>query len=591
MDTSQIIVLVLLGVSLILFVSQTLAVELVALIVALSLMATNILSPADAVAGLSSPAVVAVASMFIVSAGLTRTGILEHISHRFIARAGRGRSSLMIFILMIMVGILSAFINNTPIVVMFIPIILALAREYGIPPSKLLIPLSFAAMFGGSCTLIGTSTNIIVSLLSEESGHRAFGMFEPTRLGILFFVVGMAYMATLGRRLLPVRPGLVGLEGTRSQELYAAELKVSADSPLIGKPASLIGANGELAVIQIIRHGMILREPVDDVMLANGDVLLLSGKASGLVDIQQKKLLTLPEELGGESVRFDPKNMMLMELLVRPDGDWVGQTISGLQLSERRQMTVMALQRGGQHVMQKLSDLILRAGDIVLAFGEEDVVRNFVSTNNYIVLDDVQEHVVYRNKARLAMLILVGIVLGAGLFGIPILPLALGGAVAMVMGRCVSLKEAYRAVDLRLLLLLAGMMALGKAIHETELAELLSYPIKLSASFGTWAAVGTTYVFATLLASVVTTATSAVLLVPVVLDVAPHLGYSDPTGLLMAVMFGSSACFLSPIGYQTNVLVYSPGNYRFTDFTKVGAPLTVAFAVISALLIPRFWPL
>ena len=210
MDSNQIIVLVLLGVSLILFVSQALAVELVALLVALSLMATGILTPADAVAGLSSPAVVAVACMFIVSAGLTRTGVLERVSHRFIARVGKGRSSFMIFILMIVVGILSAFINNTPIVVMFIPIILALAREFGIPPSKLLIPLSFSAMFGGSCTLIGTSTNIIVSLLSEESGHRAFDMFEPTRLGIVFFVVGMAYMSTLGRRILPVRPGSWG---------------------------------------------------------------------------------------------------------------------------------------------------------------------------------------------------------------------------------------------------------------------------------------------------------------------------------------------------------------------------------------------
>jgi len=590
MDSNQIIVLVLLGVSLILFVSQALAVELVALLVALSLMATGILTPADAVAGLSSPAVVAVACMFIVSAGLTRTGVLERVSHRFIARVGKGRSSFMIFILMIVVGILSAFINNTPIVVMFIPIILALAREFGIPPSKLLIPLSFSAMFGGSCTLIGTSTNIIVSLLSEESGHRAFDMFEPTRLGIVFFVVGMAYMSTLGRRILPVRPGLVGLEGSRSQELYAAELKVCAGSPLMGKPASLISANGELVVVQIIRDGSILRGTTEEVTLEEGDVLLLSGKASGLVDIQQKKLLTLPEELGGEGVRFDPKNMMLMELLVRHDGDWVGQTIAGLKLRQRRRMTVMALQRGGQHVMEKLSDVILRAGDIVLAFGEENVVRNFVSTNNYIVLDDVQDHVVYRNKARLAMLILVAIVLGAGLFGLPILPLALGGAVAMVMGRCVSLKEAYRAVDLRLLLLLAGMMALGKAIHETGLASLLSYPIKLSASLGTWAAVGTTYLFATLLASVVTTATSAVLLVPVVLDVAPLLGFNDPTGLLMAVMFGASACFLSPIGYQTNVLVYTPGNYRFTDFTRVGAPLTLAFAIISALLIPRFWP-
>jgi di/tricarboxylate transporter len=590
MDGNQIIVLVLLGVSLILFVSQALAVELVALLVALSLMATGILTPADAVAGLSSPAVVAVACMFIVSAGLTRTGVLERVSHRFITRVGKGRSSFMIFVLMIVVGILSAFINNTPIVVMFIPIILALAREFDIPPSKLLIPLSFSAMFGGSCTLIGTSTNIIVSLLSEESGHRAFGMFEPTRLGILFFVVGMVYMTTFGRRILPVRPGLVGLEGSRSQELYAAELKVCAESPLIGKPASLISANGELVVVQIIRDGSIMRGTTEDVTLEEGDVLLLSGKASGLVDIQQKKLLTLPEELGGESVRFDPKNMMLMELLVRHDGDWVGQTIAGLKLRQRRRMTVMALQRGGQHVMEKLSDVILRAGDIVLAFGEENVVRNFVSTNNYIVLDDVQDHVVYRNKARLAMLILVLIVLGAGLFGLPILPLALGGAVAMVMGRCVSLKEAYRAVDLRLLLLLAGMMALGKAIHETGLASLLSYPIKLSASLGTWAAVGTTYLFATLLASVVTTATSAVLLVPVVLDVAPLLGFDDPTGLLMAVMFGASACFLSPIGYQTNVLVYTPGNYRFTDFTRVGAPLTVAFAVISAFLIPRLWP-
>jgi di/tricarboxylate transporter len=493
---------------------------------------------------------------------------------------------------MIVVGVLSAFINNTPIVVMFIPIVLALARQYGISPSKLLLPLSFSAMFGGSCTVIGTSTNVLVSLLSAESGHGSFEMFEPTRLGAVLFVVGIAYMSTLGMRLTPARPPLITLEPEGREQEFAAELEVGPRSPLIGIKLSdtqLVTGHG-VRVGQVIREETVLHGRTNDVVLRVGDVLLLSGKPTELVDIQQKRFLRLPEELDEEGIRFDPRNMMLIEFLVRPDGDWVGQTIAGLKLRERRGVTVMGLQRGRYHLREKLSRVALKAGDIVLAFGEENVVRNFASTSNYIVMDDVQEHVVYRGKSRLAVGLLAGIVIGASAFRIHILPLALAGAVGMVLGRCVSLKEAYRAIDFRLLILIGGMMALGRALGDTGLAQKAAFPLLKVGELGPWAVIGGAYLIATLLAAVITTASAAVLLVPIVLEVAAGLGYQDPTALLMAVMFGAAACFLSPIGYQTNIIVYTPGNYRFTDFARVGAPLTVLFLAVATFLIPLLWP-
>lgn len=578
--------LVVLGASLLLLVLERGPMGVVALLGATALVVGGVLRPDELLAELAHPAVVVVGAMFVVSAAIGRTGALSFLGDGLSEIAERRGSPYLVVVVMLATGLVSAFTNNTTVVLVGIPLLLAVCERARIPPSRLLIPLSFASIFGGCLTLIGTSTNIVVAELAP-AGHRP-AMWDFAPMGAVFFLLGVLYMATIGLRLLPDR---VALSMTLSRDVpteYVTEAEVLEGSPLVGRRLGEVADRYGVHVLQLVRHG-IIEVPSDDAVLEPGDVLLVKAKPTRLADFTGTGAALRSAERGAP-VPTREVGVTLAEVIVPPGSRWIDRRVREIGFRSRYGVDVVALQRHGHHVRRRVGDMRVQPGDMLLVQGAVENLRNLRASDNLILIESVEPRLPSRGKARTALLVLLGFVALVTFSDLGLPVSALLAATAMVLTRCLTFQQAQQALDWNVLLALAGFLAMGRSLEVTGLADRAAQAgVTALDGLPPGVVVAVLYAVTAFASDLLSNAAVAALMVPIVVK-AGRLLEMAPEPLIMTVAFAASAAFLTPVGYQTNLLVYGPGGYRFSDFVRVGLPLRLLFVVAAGLFLPLFHP-
>jgi di/tricarboxylate transporter len=578
-----------------LFASERVRVDLVAMLVLCALAVigqfrTGFLSVEEAFSGFSNEATLTIGAMFILSSGLTKTGAIGWLSRRLTHLAG-GSDTRLFIVITATAGLVSAFINNTAAVAIFLPVVLGLARDQEMSQSKLLMPLSFASIVGGTCTLVGTSTNILVSSLAADRGLAPFSMFELTRLGAVFLAIGLLYLTFFGRRLLPDR---VATSLTRKYKLarYLTGLDIPAHSPLVGRSAAEASLNEhyDVTILEIIRGETRIHTGLRDAKLEAGDVLLARGALDGILEMKKHEGVEIRAESKYADQSLTSEETVLLEGIVSPSSSLVGSTLQEADFRHLSGVFALAVNKHGETLRDKVGKIRLDIGDTLLLQGRSGSVDHLADKPYSLVLQTLDLPEVRLGKAAHAAIILA-LVVGLAATGITsILVAATVGCVVMVMTHCLSLQDAYDAVDWFVIFLLAGVIPLGIAMENTGTAHLIaSTLLDWTRSWGPGAVLSGFYLLTTLFASVMSHNAAAVVLVPIGIAAANELGL-DPRPFLMAVTFAASSSLATPFGYHTNLMVYVQGGYRFADYLKVGIPLNLLLWIAASLLIPVFWP-
>ncbi len=701
MTPSILIVLGILSAAVLLFVTEALRVDLVALLVLLALGVSGILEPEQAIAGFSNEAVITIASVLILSGGLMRTGVAHRIGRQVLHVAGRSPTRL-VPLLMITVGLLSGFMNDIGVTALMLPAVLEIARRIAVPPSKLLMPLAFGSLLGGMTTLIGTAPNILIASALRDAGYESFGMFDFTPLGLAALAVGVVYMSLVGRHLLPERDPRAQAAGNDLEEVYQLDkvlgaLTVPEDSHLAGRslaqsrlghtlglnvvavkragqlhlapgPDFVLRAQDELltegpldrfetlrawrhlviepvaktlerisgadfdlpeldlgpespgsvmsvqvpaesrlaglelsdtslatafdfTVLAILRDDSALALPEGSEALAEGDTLLLRGRRTDLALVEALRHLEVSDRPPPGFVELESELVGLVEVALSPRTSLAGQRIAELEFRERYGVSIVAIWRDGSIHRSGLAQMELRLGDAFLVYGDRRRLAELSRDPEFYVLSAQAQAPPRQEKAPVSALIMGGVLLSVVLGLAPISLAAPAGALLMVLTRCLSIEEAYRSIELKAVVLIAGMLSLGLAMQETGAAELLAEKVLGSlAVLGERPLIAGLFLLTAVAAQVMPTAAVAVVMAPIALRFAESEGLS-PQALLMVLAIGSSCAFMSPVGHAVNLLVMGFGGYRFTDYAKVGLPLTLILMALVVFLLPVIWPL
>jgi di/tricarboxylate transporter len=585
-DVNTILVTVILVVAMAMFIWGRIRIDVIGLGVLVALFLLQLISPKQVLEGFANSATVTIASMFVISAGMERTGLVDWVARLLDRIAGKTRARLVV-VLALTAALLSGFIINTAIVAVFIPVSMVLARGRNIAASKVLIPLSFASQFGGVCTLVGTTTNLIVNEIVIDRGLEPFGFFEFLPLGLAMAGAGIVYLVLLSGWLLPSRSAQAeGLDRARLAD-YFAEMEVTEKSSLIGQKWKGAGVEKEQKVklANLLRAGKAVSKPPRTV-IREGDVLLLYGHIEDLMDTGSKYDLQMGQKTrGGTSVDLE-----LAEVLIPPGSNLVGRPLRSVGLFRRHRLSVLAVQRRGRTIRECIADCRLNEYDTVLLQGHKGDIAHVVNSPNAIVTSELTDLHVRRSRAAVAVAVVLGVVLLTTLDVIPIMLASLLGAAVMVFTRCLDIEEAYKAVDWQIVFLLAGVLPLGVAMQEHGAAQWLAENV-LEPIAGTSPVIllAVLYGVTAVLTEAMSNKAAAAILAPIAFTTALALDI-DPRPLLVAITFAASTSFATPIGYVTNTMIYSPGGYRFTDFTKIGVPLNIIFWGIAVALIPIIWP-
>ena len=571
-----------------LFATEKLRMDVVAILLVATLTVLNLITPAQAVSGFSNQATITVAAMFVLAAGLRSSGALSGVG-RMLSRVKSPTAFLLL--LFAALALVSPFVNNTAVVAVFMPIVLTASARIGLPSSKALIPLSYMSQIAGVCTLVGTSSNLLVDAIARDLGHPGFTMFEFTALGAVCFGAGGLYLLTLGRWLLP---------DTRQPELdeefepgkYITELRVVPGSALLGASVeeARLAARFDVFVLELLREGKKLWSPRSQTLQA-GDILLARGDWARLDALRKETGLQIEAEFKFKDrhLRKDA-SLTLTEVMIAPNSRMEGLDMEAVDRMWRHNVTVLAIQRRGQVLREKIKDVAFSVGDILLMIVPESEMQMLRRDKNVIVLS---RRGAARPSGWRAPFALVTMVLVIGVSALGWMPIALSsmlGAAAMVTAGCLSGDDVYEAVDWRIIILLACLLPLGVAMSETGAAEfLVRHLIGLVQPFGPWVVLAMLYLAVLMLSEVMSHAAAAVILTPIAMSTA-HLMGVDATPFLIAVTFAAGTSFATPVGYQTNTMVYNAGGYRFVDFIKVGLPLNLIFWVIGIIMIPKLWP-
>ncbi|MDG0994573.1 MAG: SLC13 family permease [Akkermansiaceae bacterium] len=590
------------------FVKEWVSAELVAVSALIACVLAGILNvtPGDhlnALTVFSHPAPITVACMFILSSGLEKTGVIEALGTWFEKLAGSSPLRMMV-VMMILVAALSGFVNNTPVVVVFMPIVLAICRRKEYTASRFLIPLSYAAIVGGTTTIIGTSTNLIATGIAEREGLANFSMFSITPLGLIFVATAFIYMLTLGRKLLPDRVTLATLIDTESSREFITHAFVKKNSELDGLtfPESPLAKMKKARVLEVLRDGRRLRRPLPEIVFEAGDEIVFKGDLAGVMGISKTEGIDVRgnAERGLEGIRTE--SALLMEGIIGPDSNMTGKSLKELNFRQRYGVLILAVHRQGKNLRERFEDEKLAFGDTLLVQGPTEKMNTLFQQRDFINLSK-PEHTAFRSsKAPIAIgALLLFMIAGAlgGNFGIPRIPivqLAMTGALLVLVTKCVQPHEAYRAIDWKVVFIIFGMLGLGMAIQASGLAQRIADGMTQNLGItNPYIMLAVMYLFAAVMTEIISNNAVAVLLTPLAIVVAKTLAVANGTDIsaipfIIAVMFGSSASFSTPIGYQTNTFVYGAGGYKFGDFFRAGFPLAVILWLIASVMIPILWP-
>ena len=580
--------------ALVLFAVDRLPVDAVAMGVLVLLAVTGLVTPGEALSGFSNVATVTVAAMFVLSAALRRTGALAGVGDQ-LARLGQRNELLAVSVMMVVVAVVSGFINNTAAVAIFIPVVIDLAERMQVSPSRLLIPLSFASMFGGVSTLIGTSTNLLVDAIAAERGLERFGMFEFAPLGVALFAVGFLYLLVVRRRIPARRPAdPEDLTERFDVGSYLLRIELSEGGPGVGSRLgdTELGDEYGIEVVDVERGNETTSGTMRTLELEAGDVLRVQGTVDALQRLSDADGVLLVEATGQRKLdaAIETPHETLVEAVLAPDSALDGRTVEELDLASRHGAMALGLRQSGE-LRHDLPDVRLRGGDTLLLKMDRDRLPNLRDDEDFIVVSEVETEELRTDRMPWALGIIAAVVVAAASGVLPIVAAALAGSLAMVAVGAITGEEAYEAINWKVIMLLAGVIPLGTALETTGGAALLADTLVAQLSgFGPVVVLGGLFLTTQLLTSVISNNASAVLFAPIAINAADSLG-ADPRPFLFAVTVAASMSFLTPVGYQTNTMIYGPGQYEFSDFLRIGGPLTLLVLVVATLLIPVIWPL
>ena len=584
--------------ALVCFITEVLPVDITALCVAVILIVLGLVTPDEGIAGFGNSATITVMAMFILSAGITRTGVVQIFRDLLLEWGGKSITR-QILVMGLLVGPISGFINNTAVVAIFLPIVEEWCKKRGVSPSKLLMPLSFVTILGGMITVIGTSTNVLASGIANDLGYEEFRLFQFTSLGIVTFLIGLAYLAFIAPRLLPNRKDLTSDRVSEDYGLedYVTEVVVKPSSKLIGKTlrSAQLRTDFQVDVLEIIRNGERLTQPVAERRVCADDILIMRGKTEDVLKIRTEQDLDLLPD-----VKFNPQNLEqelssanegVAEVLILSNSRLIGTTLKDLKFRQRYNLTVLAIRRGEELIRDRLDRVRLKFGDLMLVQGAKQSLLGLQTTRELLVIEQKKPEAIRRDKAWIAIAIILGVILLAAFDLLPILVSALIGVVLMIVTGCLQPGELYGAVRWDVIFLLAGLIPLGTAMENSGATQWLADNLlAVGGNLNGYWILLFFFVITSLLTEILSNNASVVLLIPIAVKVAESLNL-NPVAMMFAVTFAASNSFMTPIGYQTNTMVYSPGGYKFSDFFRVGAPLNLIMAIVTPLLIMSFYGL
>ncbi len=575
-----------------LLITEKISVDLTAIGLMVLLVVSKILTPAEAVTGFANPAVITVGAMFVVSKGMMRTGGVEFLGRKIIGLSG-GNYKLALIIILLSVALASAFINNTPVVILFIPVVMAMCCEFGLSPSKFLIPVSYASILAGTCTLIGTSTNIIISDLSVSFGYSGLTMFELAKLGVPIAVAGIIFLYIFAPKILPALTNPICRLQDSDHREYLAELKIPVKSSFIGKTVADIfnGKYPSIKVIELINKSHIYRPGRIAPLINQGDILLVKGSLNDLVAILHNEDIELPST-EKELVLGPQKDApIVVELIISPNSSLRRLRLEQTELAMDDGVNIIAVKRSNLHISERqIHDVLLQTGDILLIWCHQSKLESIRSSTDYIVIEDVYEELVHKRKAWWSIINFICMIGTATLGLADIMTCALTAAFLMIITGCLQMRDAYKALQGDILLLIAGTIALGVAMQKTGASELYAQTfLSFFTGFSPTIVLGAIILLTSICTQLLSNNATAVLLLPIAISTALGLGV-DPKPFIVGICFGASACFATPVGYQTNLMVYGPGGYSFMDYMKLGIPLNVFVVVASTIFIPLIWP-
>jgi len=586
------LVLVVAFCAVVLFATEKLSVDVVAIVVMAILLLSGIVTPDEGISGFSNKATVTVAAMFILSAGLFKTGAVRYLGWAA-SRMFKRSYWLGLIVVLLSVGFFSAFINNTPVVAIFIPILVGVARDLKVSTSKLLMPMSFASMLGGICTLIGTSTNILVSSIAEENHLKEYSMFELAPIGLIFFGIGMVYMLVIGIRMIPDRRTEGDLIETFNLQEYITEIVLldNASSAGLAIKDAPITRDIDLTILEVHRGNYVYSVPSPDLVLQNGDILRVRCDLEKVKKLQAWEGILFKPQFKWRDADVESEDTRLVEAVVALNSNFIGKTLKDLRFREAFGATVLAVRHRGKLMRETLSETELDAGDALLLEVKKDRFNQLRQNPSFVIISEVEYERFRKRKIIPAILIVVGVIVTATFGVLPIVVSAIVGSLLLVLVGCLTMEEAYKAIEWRIIFLLAGVLTLGVALEKSKAAELLSN--KLVEYAGDWGGpvilLSAFFLFTSVLTGAMSNNATAALLAPIAIAAANTMG-ANPRPFLVAVTIAASASFMTPVGYQTNTLIYGPGQYRFIDFLKVGTPLNIILWLAATFLIPYFWP-
>ena len=581
----------------ILFVGELFPLDVTALSILAVVLVLGYISPEEAISGFANPAVIIIALLFVLSHALQKSGILEYMVIRLNKLTERSRF-LGLFVFLISVALASAFVNNTAIVAIFIPLTIRLAQKYNLSPSKLLMPLSYIAIIGGTLTLVGTSTNLLVNSIYVNTipSSPPLGMFEFAKFGLVMLVIGVAYLLIAVPFLIPSRTVTSSLTKSYHMGGYLTELKVSEESPLVGRTCKerAVNKNYDITVLDILRDGKLISKNIRDTIIYPEDILFVRGSLENFLRMKEVEKVTMltDEKLTQDELIHDDNT--LVECLITNQTDLVGKSLMEINFRRRFGSFILAIRREGEILRKKIAHVVLQAFDTLLIYGPIEKIKELSDSGDFIVLGEIEATLQKHKYWWVSVAVILGTVILAALGIVPILKGALIGAIFLLVIRVITANEAYQSINWQVIVLIAALIPLGIVIQKSGTAFWIGTVLNdIANAFNPLIRptimLSLIYLVTIILTEMTSNAATAIIMTPIAISAAQQMGL-DPRTFVFAVCFAASASFITPIGYQTNLMVYSPGGYKFTDYVRVGLPLAIVLWCMATWLIPILWP-